>query len=83
MIQVRKAAGSAYEVVNGRHRLTAQLDLSGTAEVVDVDTHETFVVHEVDGELRAVVVIDYPGITHKQPKSQGGLADIGLQSGAN
>lgn len=50
-ITVRKNADGAWQALSGAQRLAATLDVLGKADVVDADTGEAFVVHDVDGQL--------------------------------
>lgn len=50
-ISVRRIDGGNFEIVDGHARLQACLAVTGKATVTDVETHETFDVHEVDGRL--------------------------------
>ena len=50
-IIVKALSGTALEVVSGRRRLQATLDVVGKATVQVAETGETLEVHEVDGEI--------------------------------
>lgn len=54
MITARRNADDSIEVVNGRMRLDAALELHGKAEVVDLATGQTIYVHEDGGRLVAL-----------------------------
>lgn len=51
MILARKKDDGSYEVVDGIMRMKVALELRGTVEVVDMETHETLTVHDIDGRL--------------------------------
>ena len=53
-ISIRRADDGAFELVDGLARLRASLDVFGVATVTDLETHETFEVHEVNGQVVAV-----------------------------
>lgn len=57
-IIVRRTSGEAFELLTGRHRLTAALQVFGKATVTDAETSETFEVHLVDGQI---VALQRPG----------------------
>lgn len=50
-ILIRRIDGRALQLINGQSRLRASLEVHGKATVTDAETHETFEVHEVQGEL--------------------------------
>jgi hypothetical protein len=50
-ILVRRRDGGSYECIAGIHRLRAILAAVGKCSVTDCETHETFEVHEVDGQI--------------------------------
>lgn len=54
-INVRRLNGKTFECVNGHMRLRAGLQVMGKMSVQDIETMETFDVHEVDGQL---VILD-------------------------
>ena len=54
MIPVRRQADRSDVVTDGHMRLKVQLQLSGKAEVVDIETNETLFAHEVDGKMIAL-----------------------------
>ena len=54
-ILIRRVDGSTFQLINGAARLRASLEVLGKARVTDSETHETFEVHLVDGEI---VVLD-------------------------
>lgn len=54
-ITVRRLTGNTFQCVNGHMRLRVGLDVMGKVPVTDIETGETFEVHEVDGEI---VVLD-------------------------
>lgn len=57
-IIVRRTNGEAFELLSGRHRLSAALQVFGKATVMDAETTETFEVHQVDGQI---VALQRPG----------------------
>lgn len=57
-IIVRRTTGEAFELLTGRHRLIAALQVFGKATVIDAETNETFEVHQVDGQI---VALQRPG----------------------
>lgn len=54
MISVRKNENGTYEVVNGLSRLKEVIEHFGKAEVTDLSTGHTLVVHELDGSFVAL-----------------------------
>lgn len=50
-ITVRRLNGNTFECLNGHALLRVGLDVMGKVPVQDVETGETFEVHEVDGEI--------------------------------
>ena len=50
-ILVRRIDGGTFQVTNGHARLRASLEVFGKATVMDTETHETFEVHEIDGQI--------------------------------
>ncbi len=54
-ITVRRLNGNTFECVNGYMRLRVGLDVLGKVSVQDIETGETFDVHEVDGQI---VILD-------------------------
>jgi hypothetical protein len=54
-ILIRRLDGNSFGLITGKARLRIALDLFGKATVIDAETHETFEVHEVDGEI---VILD-------------------------
>lgn len=54
-ITVRRLNGNTFECVNGDIRLRVGLDVLGKVSVQDIETGETFEVHEVDGQI---VILD-------------------------
>ena len=53
-IIVRRTTGEAFELLSGRHRLSAALQVFGKATVMDAETAETFEVHQVEGQIVAL-----------------------------
>ncbi|WP_425952984.1 hypothetical protein [Ralstonia pseudosolanacearum] len=54
MILVRRKEDGVYEVVSGEMRLSTQIKLRGSAEVMDISSRKTLTVHEVGGKLVAL-----------------------------
>lgn len=54
-ITVRRLNGNTFECVNGHMQLRAGLAACGKVSVQDIETGDTFDVHEVDGQI---VILD-------------------------
>lgn len=50
-VNVKRRDGGSFDCIVGHTRLRAQLEALGKATVVDVETGESFEVHQVDGQI--------------------------------
>ena len=57
-VLVRQTTGDSFQVVAGVRRLKVALQVFGKVSVTDVETGESFEVHEVEGQ---VVALQQPG----------------------
>lgn len=54
MILAKKQPDGGYAILSGHQRLQAELNSHGHASLLDADTNEQLVVHEIGGKLVAL-----------------------------